>query len=354
MTMKVKKNYNNILVFNPAFLGDTVISTPLIKALRKLYPEAKISFCVRPEHALLFYNLNFIDNVIIFDKRNTQKGFSGLFKFAKELSDYNFDLIVNLHLSLRSTTLISMVKDAYTIGFSTAVLSYLFSERIEKKQELCEVERNLMFLSALCDDFSLDEAKKLGSTMETYVDEDLYNNTKTYFSSSAPLKKVIGIAPGSVWPTKRYPAQNYIAVAESLYEKGYAIALFGGKDDKESLDEFASSFKYPYYDFAYKTTLKELPAILKAVDLLLVNDSGLMHIACSVGTPCVAVFGPTTKQLGFFPYDDKSIVVENNDLSCRPCGKHGGKTCPKKHFKCMLDISPEEIINASLSILKKD
>ena len=79
-----------------------------------------------------------------------------------------------------------------------------------------------------------------------------------------------------------------------------------------------------------------------------------MHIACSVQTPCVAVFGPTTKQLGFFPYDEKSIVVENNNISCRPCGKHGGDKCPKKHFQCMLDIEPIQIFNAALSILHKD
>ena len=211
-----------------------------------------------------------------------------------------------------------------------------------------------MFLSVLCDDFTLDEAKKLGAGLETYVDKTIYNNTTSYFSSTSPNKKVVGIAPGSVWATKRYPTSSYIKVAEMLYENGYAIALFGGKDDIESLDEFASSFKYPYYDFACKTSLSELPAIIKSVDLLLVNDSGLMHIACSVQTPCVAVFGPTTKQLGFFPYDEKSIVVENNNISCRPCGKHGGDKCPKKHFQCMLDIEPIQIFNAALSILHKD
>lgn len=133
-------------------------------------------------------------------------------------------------------------------------------------------------------------------------------------------------------------------MAEDLYNKGYAVALFGGKDDKESLDEFASLFKYPYFDFAYKTSLKELPAILSAVDLLLSNDSGAMHIAIAAGTPAVAVFGPTVKSLGFFPYDEKSIVVENNDIDCRPCGKHGGNTCPKGHFKCMKDIEPERVL----------
>lgn len=351
--MKADTQFKNILIFNPAYLGDTIITTPLIRALHVLYPEARISFCVRPEHADLFYNIPFIDEVIIFDKRNTQKGFSGLLKFVKVISNYQFDLIIDLHLSLRSTTLFSMVKNTYIIGFSSAVMSYMFNKRVEKKQELCEVERNLMILNALCDDFSLDEAKKIGGSLTVYIDKHLQANTLAYFAASAPDKKIAGIAPGSVWPTKRYPVEYFVKVAEDLYHKGYGIALFGGKDDKDSLDEFANLFKYPYFDFAYKTSLRELPAILSAVDLLLSNDSGAMHIAIAAGTPTVAVFGPTVKSLGFFPYDEKSIVVENNNIDCRPCGKHGGHTCPKSHFKCMKDIEPERVLIAALSILKQ-
>ncbi len=277
--MKANNQFKNILVFNPAFLGDTIITTPLIRALHVLYPKAKISFCIRPEHADLFYNIPFINEVIIFDKRNTHKGFGGLLKFVKIISNYQFDLIIDLHLSLRSSTLFSMVKNTYIVGFSSAVMSYLFNKRVEKKQELCEVERNLMILSALCDDFSLEDAKKIGGPLTAYIDKHLKENALSYFAVSAPDRKVIGIAPGSVWSTKRYPVEYFVNVAEDLYNKGYAVALFGGKDDKESLDEFASLFKYPYFDFAYKTSLKELPAILSAVDLLLSNDSGAMHIA---------------------------------------------------------------------------
>lgn len=351
--MNVNNQYKNILVFNPAYLGDTIITTPLIRALHVLYPDAKISFCVRPEHADLFYNISFINEVIIFDKRNTQKGFSGLLKFVKIISNYKFDLIIDLHLSLRSTTLFSMVKNSHIVGFSSAVMSYLFDKRVEKKQELCEVERNLMILSVLCDDFTLDEAKQIGGALTAYIDEHLKNNALSFFNTAASRKKIVGIAPGSVWPTKRYPVEYFVNVANDLYGKGYAIALFGGKDDKESLDDFAASFKHPYFDFAYKTSLKELPAILSAIDLLLTNDSGAMHISIAAGTPTVSIFGPTVKSLGFFPYDDKSIVVENNDVDCRPCGKHGGNTCPKGHFKCMKDINPERVVSAALSILQQ-
>ena len=127
--MKANNQFKNILVFNPAFLGDTIITTPLIRALHVLYPKAKISFCIRPEHADLFYNIPFINEVIIFDKRNTHKGFGGLLKFVKIISNYQFDLIIDLHLSLRSSTLFSMVKNTYIVGFSSAVMSYLFKDR---------------------------------------------------------------------------------------------------------------------------------------------------------------------------------------------------------------------------------
>ena len=80
-------------------------------------------------------------------------------------------------------------------------------------------------------------------------------------------------------------------------------------------------------------------------------DTGPMHIAVSAGVTTITIFGPTAKSLGFVPYDNDSIVVENNNVSCRPCGKHGHKKCPKNHFKCMLELDPQNVIDAALSIL---
>lgn len=352
LLMNIIKEYKNILVFNPAFLGDSLITTPLIKGLKYLFPNAKISFSVRPENADLFRNLDFIDEVIVFDKRNTQKGFSGLLKFSKSLSYNNFDLILDLHLSIRSSSIFALVKNTTVIGFSSAVMSFIFTHRVEKKIEFCEVERYLHLLSPLVTDFSLDEAKKISGNLECYVDPVVFDNTKEYFKTVTPYNKIIGIAPGSVWNTKRFPATAFAYIAKKLYNFGYAIALFGGPGDKESTDEFKDHFKFPFYDFSGKTSLKELPAIIANLNILIVNDSGLMHIATATNIPNVAIFGPTTKELGFFPYDSKSIVIENNNLSCRPCGKHGGNSCPKKHFKCMLDIKNQDVIDAVLNILQ--
>lgn len=351
MNMKVKKNYSNILVFNPAFLGDAVLATPLIKALRFLYPKAKITLCVRPENADLFSKSNFIDDVIIFDKYYTQKGFSGFYKFYNILNSYKFDLVLNLHLSIRSTLILSFLKNAYVVGFTSAVMSFLFNARIKRDWSIHEVERNLNLLKPLCDDYSLEEAKSIGGKPETYIDINIKNKVTEYLTSVLPDKKFVGIFLGSVWPTKRYPAEYFAKVANTLYELGYGICLFGGTGDVESVNVFLSHYKYPFFDFAYKTSLYELPAFMASMDLIIVNDTGPMHIAVSAGVTTVTIFGPTAKSLGFVPYDNESVVVENNNVSCRPCGKHGHKKCPKKHFKCMLELDPQNVIDAALSIL---
>ncbi len=351
--MRPYKTYNEILVFNPAYLGDTVLSTPLIRALGKIFPEAYITFCVRPEHADLFRGLNIIDRVITYDKRNTARGLSGVFKFSSEIRSYNFDLVLNLHKSLRSGLVFALARKPYIVGFGSAVLSSAFDRRVDRDLSLQEPERNLMLLSALCADFTLEEAKRLGGGLACHIDRDILDKTKRYYRASTGDKKVVGIAPGSVWRTKRWLPEYFAAAADALIKRGHAVAVFGGPGDKEAVEGFYSHFKGPAYDFSMKTSVGELPAFLASLDLLITNDSGPMHIAVAGGVPCVAVFGPTVKSLGFFPYDDKSVVLENNSLSCRPCGKHGGEVCPAGHFRCMRDISPEAVAAAAESILER-
>ncbi len=348
--MKAINDYKNILIFNPSFLGDTVLTTPLIKAVKKLYPNARISFCVRDRQAELFNGLPFIDNVITYDKRGADKGISGLLNFSNKLKNYNFDLVINVHKSIRSSVLLLRL-GADIVGFKQAVLSSLFKHTVSRDMELHEVLRNLMLIKPLVDTFDIDDVIKLAGSLSCYIDDELYNNTKYYYSTVTKQKKVIAIAPGSVWATKRYPAEYYVEVANKLVDMGYDIALFGSKEDRQSLDEFKSLFTGDYYDYAEKTSLSDLPAFLANSSALICNDSGTMHIAVACNVPCVSIFGATTTYLGFAPYDDKSVVVENTSLDCRPCGKHGGKTCPQKHFKCMLDVKPSKVVDAVVTIL---
>ena len=349
--MQPIKNYNNILVFNPSFIGDSVLTVPLIKALCQIYPKSRVSFCVRPESKGLFEGLPFIYEVISYDKRGSAKGIKGIKTFAAELKKRKFDLIINLHKSVRSTMLMMLSGCSDVVGFKSAVFSFLFKNTVNRNMALHEVERNLATLEVLVKDYSLQKAKIIAGTPVCFIDNDLAEKTKFYFNTVSEYKKIIGIAPGSVWATKRYPAESFAAVANMLVQKGYAVALFGSKSDKDALDLFKKHFSGSYYDFSCNTSLKELPAVLSSLDLFITNDSGPMHIASGAGVPCVAIFGATVPSIGFAPYDNKSVILQDKNLSCRPCRIHGGNKCPKKHFKCMKNISPQSVVQAAEKIL---
>lgn len=334
-----------ILVFNPSFLGDSVLTVPLIKAVRHYFPESDVDFCVRPENAPLFQGLELINEVIAFDKRKTAGGIGGIFRFARELKKRDYDIIISCHKSLRSTLSMLLSSTVRRIGFKQAAMSFLYTETVDRNMSLHEVERNLMLLEPLVADFSLEEAKKAAGRAEVFVDERITANAVTYIKSACSGRRLAGINAGSVWATKKWPAPKFAELCGKLYDAGFFCVLFGAPSDFESCSEVQALAKLPVMNLCGRLPLGQLPAYIKAMDVLVTNDSGPLHIASAVGTPAVAIFGPTVKALGFFPYDDKSIVVEK-ELYCRPCGLHGGNTCPEGHFRCMLEISADEVFDA--------
>ena len=341
--MKTVSTFNNILIFNPAFLGDAVLSTPLIKAVKKLYPSALITFTTRPEYAELFTDIDIIDTVLPFDKYGKYKGFFGTLRFAKILREKKFDLIINLHRYTRSTFLLKLAKPKFLLGFKSASFSFLFDGSVYRDKLLHEVQRNLSTLEPLVEDYTLASVIELGGKVITRFDRSLFSKIKLYQSTISPNKKLIGLAIGSVWKTKRYPPEQFAELATLLYLSNYTIVLFGSSADKKSYDEFIKYYKYPYIDYLYKIDIKDLSTFIASVDILISNDSGPVHIASSTITTIIDIFGATVPQQGFSPYTDNSYIVENLDLTCRPCGAHGGNKCPKKHFKCMNDIDYNEI-----------
>ncbi len=341
--MKTVSTFNNILIFNPAFLGDAVLTTPLIKAIKKLYPSASITFTTRPEYAELFTDIDIIDTILPFDKYGKFKGGFGTLKFAKILRKKKFDLIINLHRYIRSTLLLKLAKPKCLIGFKSASLSFLFDKSVYRDKEIHEVHRNLSILEGLTEEYSLASAIDLGGKVITRFDRTLFSKIKLYQSTISPNKKIIGLAIGSVWKTKRYPPEMFAKLASSLYLSNYTIVLFGSSVDKESYNEFFKYYKYPYVDYLYKIDIKDLSTFIASVDILVSNDSGPIHIASSTITTIIDIYGATVPQQGFYPYSDNSYIVENLSIPCRPCGAHGGNKCPKKHFKCMNDIDYNEI-----------
>ncbi len=340
-----------ILVFNPSFLGDSVLTTPLLKAVKHYYKNSEIFFCVRPEYAELFEGLPYLKEVIKFDKRNSFKGLKGIFAFKKLLKNYNFNLIISAHKSFRSTLAVNLSGAETTVGFKESKLSFLYNYKITRDMSIHEVQRNLMLLSPLIDKFNRESVFEIGGNPETYLDKQVYFEIKDDLIKKSENMKLAGICPASVWKTKMWPAEKYSELINSLYEKGIKSVIFGAKNERRIIENVIENVKVPFINFN-RYSLKELTAGIKSVDVVVANDSGPVHIAVSQNIPVVAIFGPTVKSLGFYPYSKKSKVVENENLNCRPCGLHGGNNCPEKHFKCMLDIGVSQVLNSLPEVIE--
>lgn len=315
-------------------MGDSILTTPLIKALKLKLPESYIAFCVRPENVDLFEGVDFIDEVIAFDKRGADSGLGGAISFAKKLREKNFDLVISPHMSFRTSLVLALSKIPERLGFVESKMSFIYTMSCAKDLTYHEVERYILLYDRLFSEYPKDRIKP-----SVFHDEKLSDKFRAELGD-----KLVGINPGSVWETKKWPAENFAAVADMLKDKGYTPVIIGSEADRPEVDKLLEAAKYDHINFCGKSPLRELPSLISTFEYLVTNDSGPMHIAVSTGVPCVAIFGPTVRSLGFYPYDDESKIAEIEGLPCRPCGKHGSKKCPEKHFKCMLEILPENVV----------
>ena len=198
-------------------------------------------------------------------------------------------------------------------------------------------------------------AESIASLINTDVTTFLDDKSPDLYSDREPDKlltgkeKFIGICPGAKHFTKRWLKKHFIELCKLLNDNGFKPVLFGGKFDKELCDEIKQKIPNAI-NLCNDNDILKTAADMKKCIAVVSNDSGLMHTAVSVGCKVAMIAGSTVKEFGFFPYSSSSIVIENNGLSCRPCSHIGKDKCPKGHFKCMLELTPEIVFNKILSI----
>jgi heptosyltransferase-2 len=329
-----------ILVFNPSFIGDAVLTTPLANTLTKLPGKPEVFLCVRPEAAALFKNLPF--KIITFDKREADGGIHGALRFASKLKEMRFDEVYSPHRSLRSALVLLLAGIPVRVGFSSSSGRLLYTRLVRRNRSLPEIKRNLTLLPPQAEPFITDETL-------TYTDLEYKKELEGMLK-----QPVVGLCAGSVWETKRWETSYFASLAKLLADKGYRIVIFGGPGDEEVNSRLKHDLErkgVSYYDFANKLPFEKFPTAIGAMSLLISNDSAPLHIAESRGTPVIAIFGPTSPAFGFAPSSPASAVCEVKGLSCRPCAIHGGRRCPKGHFRCMRELTPEIVFEKALEML---
>ncbi len=331
-------NPQKILIIQTAFLGDVVLSTPLIKAVKRKYPHSKIFFLLIPQTKGLLQNNPHLDGIIVYDKKDKEKGVSSFLALARKIRASGFDLALIPHRSFRSALLAYLARIPQRTGFDKSSGAFLFTKKIKYIQNQSEAKRNLSLLET-------DMPPENDCLPELFPSEDDFKYIEELFISWDVKKedKIVGIAPGSVWNTKRWLPERFGEVAESLIEKlGVKVIFTGGKEDEKLCLEIASNMKSKPLIAAGKTSPLQSAALISRCHVILSNDTAPMHIAVAMRVPVVAIFGSTIPEFGFAPTGKNDLVIQK-ELYCRPCGIHGRKNCPEKHFRCMKEITAAEV-----------
>jgi heptosyltransferase-2 len=332
LTVEELSKTNKILIIRLSSLGDILLTTPFIRAIKTQFPHIKIDMLIREEYADVIKLNPYIDKKLLYKKDD--KSNSAL---LEELRNNNYDLVIDLQNNLRSKKVIASLK-TNSVKFDKRSFDkfLLVNFKINKLREAPQIP---VRYSNTIQNFKLDD-KGL----------DLFTN-KSANTEIIGKNNLIGFCPGARHYTKRWPKEYFIELGNKLVEKNFQILLFGGRSDRKICQEICESVPGSI-DLSNDDDLLQTSADMKLCSAVVCNDSGLMHTAAASGTKVLVIFGSTVKEFGFTPFNCNHLILENNSLTCRPCSHIGRENCPQKHFNCMNDIYPTKVINTLLELLK--
>jgi heptosyltransferase-2 len=329
-----------ILVIQTAFIGDVVLATAMLESIHQQNPAASISILVRKGNEALFDVHPYLDKVLVWDKKQNKYGH--WLQLLFEIRKNQFHAVINVQRYAATGLWTALSGAKMKIGFDKNPFAFLFTNTIQHQavgNGLHEIERNHALLNPL----------------------GLFPNAKpALYPSSQDLKAVEGyqsapylcMAPASVWYTKQFPMHQWIRVLNSIPFEG-PIYLLGGPGDKSLNDQILQAVhKKNLVNMAGRLSFLASAALQKGAVLNYVNDSAPMHFASAVNAPVVAIFCSTVPDFGYGPLSETSFIIETEQaLPCRPCGLHGKKQCPLKHFNCAETIHLEQIYQPLQQVL---
>ena len=330
-------NPRSFLIIQTAFIGDVVLATALIEKLHIYYPDASIDFLLRKGNEGLLQGHPHLREVLIWEKKKDK--IKNLFGLLKRIRANKYDVVVNVQRFAATGILTAFSGAAKTIGFNKNPMNFLFSNRIRHtvstpERPLHEIQRNQKLIEMITD--PLPERPKLYPSLSDKQKVAAYKESA-----------YICIAPASVWFTKQFPAVKWISFIKLVPTK-FVIYLLGAPADINQCEEIRlqSGLGDRVINLAGKLGFLESAALQEGAVMSYVNDSAPMHFASAMNSPVTAVYCSTLPSFGFGPLSDKSHVVEVKEkLSCRPCGLHGRKACPLKHFDCAMKITDEQLLS---------
>jgi len=345
--MNKTRNYKNILVVRLDRMGDVVLSTPALKALRDAYPESRITFMVRPYVKDIVEGNPWANEIIIYDKA---KSFLENIKFIKKLRNKKFDLAIALHPTFRTNVIVFLSGIPKRLGLDRKSRMGIFlTDRVPDKKHL-GLKHEM--------DYTLDILRYIGVNakdrkMYVPVSRDSQIRTREALEKGGISESdtVVAINPGASCPSKRWPAKRFAEVADTLIKKhGVKIVVMSGEADKRIGKDMVSFMQEKCLDLSGKTTVGDIAGILKRSKLFISNDSGPVHVACAIGTPVVAIFGRSDRGLSPKRWgpSNKGDIVLHKYVGCLNCLAHN---CVFG-FKCLHAITVDEVVKSAEELLR--
>ena len=334
----------NVIVSCPNWVGDLVMATPTLRALRTAFPHAHITYFCSSYSSGIIENTPWCDEIILWNKRSGIRCFGELLKTGRILRERHFDTGILLTNSFSSACAFYLGKVKRRIGYGRDFRSFLLTDDIKPLRD------NKGFVSVPAIEYYLKIAEYLGcdtsnKKMELSIDEDSLRKAEGIFARHGvdTTRKVVALNPGAAYgPAKCWPAEYYAETGRWLAEEMKAeVLVLGAPSERKIAEKVASSMKYPSKRiFLENISLKVLKALIGRLDLLITNDTGTRHIACALEVPVITIFGssdPRWTATGFDGEISLSINVE-----CGPCMR---RQCPGEH-KCMRDLKPHMVMEA--------
>jgi len=348
--MILKRDFKNILVIRTDRMGDVVLTTPAIAALRKAYPKARITIMVNPATKDIVEGNPFLDEVIVYDQFGKDKGFFGFWRFVFALRRHKFDLAINYHLKNRTNAMLFHAGIKPRIGFKNKKLNFFLTQYPDPRTNGMQHEAQyclelLKYIGIEANDLTL----YVGGNPESEAwAEQLFRQENI----SGSKDKIIVIHPGASCISKRWPPQRFAEVIDELDRKyTVKIILIGSGDNQLIAREVLVATKVPVVDLTGQTTVSQLISLLKRSSLLISNDSGPVHLSVCVHTPVISIFGrnqPGLSETRWRPLGEKDIVL-HKDVGCEVCLAH---EC-KNNFRCLQAITVSNVLTAVDDIFKQ-
>lgn len=334
---------SGILVVQTAWLGDIVLTTPLLRELKRARPGARLTVVTTPLGAETLAGLPWVDEIVPFDKKGADRGVLGTLRLAARLFRSRFEVAIAAQRSFRTGLLVRASRARTRVGFARARGSFAYTRKVPWDPAAHAVRRYLALSGPAGGDPERAEPRP-----ELAVSAKARAEVEKLLAQSGVARgeEIVALAPGSIWGTKRWTPEGFAALARAARERGLRPVLVGSPAERALCETVASLAGEGAVVLAGRTSVPEMTALLSMSRVLVSNDSGPGHVASAVGTPVVSVFGPTVPAFGYTPFGDQNVVVEHASLDCRPCHPHGPEVCPLGHHRCMREIDPGRVVAA--------